>query len=147
MLKTNLLLVWLKRILHVQFRCNGQGESEMFNISGKCSNVAGFEGLRSDSIGNIEYNFLTAQPSSHSGNSKVSSYDSEMALKFDSSAWFGKEALPLLPKIAGRHPVTTLCSWCGNEFYQEAVDIGAQRSSVIMCANCQARFSRNHDFM
>ncbi|XWS25287.1 hypothetical protein CRYUN_Cryun27aG0056300 [Craigia yunnanensis] len=124
-----------------------KGESEMFNISGKCSSVTGFEGLRSDSIGNIEYNFLTAQPSSHSGNSKVSSYDSEMALKFDSSVWLGKEALPLLPKIAGRHQVTTLCSWCGNEFFHEAVDIGAQRSSMVMCAICKARFSRNHDFM
>ncbi|XWS21495.1 hypothetical protein CRYUN_Cryun30bG0059400 [Craigia yunnanensis] len=124
-----------------------KGESEMFNVSGKCSSVAGFEGLRSDGIENMEYNFLSAQPSSHSGNSKVSSYDSEMALKFDSSVWVGKEALPLFPKIADRHQAITLCSWCGNEFYHEAVDIGAQRSSMVMCANCQARFSRNHDFM
>ncbi|XVE60494.1 hypothetical protein DITRI_Ditri05aG0133600 [Diplodiscus trichospermus] len=124
-----------------------KGESEMFNISGRCSSVAGFEGLRSDSIENMEYNFLTVQPSSHSGNSKVSSYDSEMAMKFDSSVWLGKEALPLFPKIAGRHQVTTTCSWCGNEFYHEAVDIGAQRSSMVMCDNCRARFSRNHDFM
>ncbi|XVF36701.1 hypothetical protein REPUB_Repub19eG0080400 [Reevesia pubescens] len=124
-----------------------KGESEMFNVSGKCSSVSGFEGLRSDSIDHMEYNFLTAQPSSRSGNSKVSSYDSEMALKFDSSVWLGKEALPLFPKIAGGHQVTTSCSWCGNEFYNEAVDIGAHRSSMIMCANCRARFSRNHDFM
>ncbi|XWS23900.1 hypothetical protein CRYUN_Cryun28dG0055200 [Craigia yunnanensis] len=124
-----------------------KGGSELFNISGKCSNVSGFEGLRSDSIEHMEYNFLAAQPSSRSGNSKVSSYDSEMALKFDSSVWLGKEALPLLPKIAGRHQVPTLCSWCGNEFYHEAVDIGEQRSSMVMCANCQARFSRDHDFM
>ncbi|XP_022773143.1 uncharacterized protein LOC111315576 isoform X2 [Durio zibethinus] len=124
-----------------------KGESEMFDVSGKCSTVTGFEGLRSDSIENMEYNFLTAQPSSHSGNSKVSSYDSEMELKFDSSVWLEKEALPLFPKIADRHQVTTSCSWCGNEFYHEAVDNGAQRSSMVMCASCQARFSRNHDFM
>ncbi|XVE95290.1 hypothetical protein REPUB_Repub02eG0083500 [Reevesia pubescens] len=124
-----------------------KGENETFNNSGKCSSVSGFEGLRSDSIEHMEYDFLTSQPSSYPGNSKVSSYDSEMALKFDSSVWLGKEALPLLPKIAGRHQVTTLCSWCGIEFYHEAVDIGAQRSSMVMCANCRARFSRNHDFM
>ncbi|XWS14985.1 hypothetical protein CRYUN_Cryun35bG0055600 [Craigia yunnanensis] len=123
-----------------------KGESELLNISGKCSNISGFEGLRSDSIEHMEYNFLTAQPSSRSGNSKVS-YDSEMALKFDSPVWLGKEALPLLPKIAGRHQVPTLCSWCGIEFYHEAVDIGEQRSSMVMCSNCHARFSRNHDFM
>lgn len=89
---------------------------------------------------------MTAQPSSRSGNSKVPSYGSEMALKFD-SVWLGKDALPLLPKIAGRHQVTTLCSWCGNQFYNEAVDIAAQRGSMVMCANCRARVSRNHDFM
>ncbi|XP_022739800.1 uncharacterized protein LOC111291818 isoform X2 [Durio zibethinus] len=82
-------------------------EGEPFNISGKCHSVSGFEGLRSDSIEHVEYNFLTAQPSSHSGDSKVSSFDSEMVLKFDSSDWLGKEALPLLPKVAGRHQVPT----------------------------------------
>lgn len=118
----------------------GQGESEMFNISGKCSSVTSFEGLGSGSIENMEFDFLTAQPSSRSGNS-------EMALKFDSSDWLEKEALPLFPKIAGRHQVPTLCSWCGTEFYHEAVDSGTQRSSMVMCGNCQDIFCRNHDFM
>ncbi|KAG4162432.1 hypothetical protein ERO13_D01G114901v2 [Gossypium hirsutum] len=121
---------------------NSKGQSEMFNISGKCSNESGL----SDNLEHMEYSFMTAQPSSRSGNSKVPSYGSEMALKFD-SVWLGKDALPLLPKIAGRHQVTTLCSWCGNQFYNEAVDIAAQRSTMVMCANCRARFSRNHDFM
>ncbi|XP_017981197.1 PREDICTED: uncharacterized protein LOC18592144 isoform X2 [Theobroma cacao] len=125
-----------------------KGEGEMFNVSGKCSNVSGFKGLRSDSIEHMEYNILTAQTSSRSGDSKVPSYDSEMALTFDSSIWLGKEALPLLPKVDGRHQVTTLCSWCGNEFYHEAVDIEAQRNSMaVMCASCRARFSRNRDFL
>ncbi|GMJ02488.1 hypothetical protein HRI_003917900 [Hibiscus trionum] len=123
-----------------------KGGSEMFNVSGKCSNEPGFGGLRSDNLEHMEYSFMTAQPSSHSVNSKVPSYDSEMALKFDSSVWHGKDVLPLLPKVAGRHQVT-LCPWCGNEFYNQAVDIGAQRSTTVMCANCQARFSRNRDFM
>ncbi|KAA3468147.1 Methyl-CpG-binding domain-containing protein 8 [Gossypium australe] len=119
-----------------------KGQSEMFNISGKCSNESGL----SDNLEHMEYSFMTAQPSSRSGNSKVPSYGSEMALKFD-SVWLGKDALPLLPKIAGRHQVTTLCSWCGNQFYNEAVDIAAQRSTMVMCANCRARFSRDHDFI
>ncbi|GMI64875.1 hypothetical protein HRI_000156800 [Hibiscus trionum] len=125
---------------------NSKGGSEMFNASGKCSNEPGFGGLRSDNLEHMEYSFMTAQPSSRSVNSKVPSYNSEMALKFDSSVWLGKDALPLLPKIAGRHQVT-LCSCCGNELYDEAVGIGAQRSTMVMCANCRARFSRNHDFM
>ncbi|XP_039027195.1 uncharacterized protein LOC120160955 isoform X2 [Hibiscus syriacus] len=123
-----------------------KGGSEMFNISGKCSNESSFGGLRPDNFEHMEYSFMTSQPSSRSVNSKVPSYESEMALKFDSSVWLGKDALPLLPKIAGRHQVT-VCSCCGNELYNEAVDIGAQRSSMVMCANCRARFSRNHDFM
>ncbi|XP_039027194.1 uncharacterized protein LOC120160955 isoform X1 [Hibiscus syriacus] len=125
---------------------NSKGGSEMFNISGKCSNESSFGGLRPDNFEHMEYSFMTSQPSSRSVNSKVPSYESEMALKFDSSVWLGKDALPLLPKIAGRHQVT-VCSCCGNELYNEAVDIGAQRSSMVMCANCRARFSRNHDFM
>ncbi|KAK8705513.1 hypothetical protein V6N13_049114 [Hibiscus sabdariffa] len=82
---------------------NSKGGSEMFNIGGKCSNESGFGGLRSDNLEHMEYSFMTAQSSSRSVNSKVPSYDSEMALKFDSSVWPGKDALPLLPKIAGRH--------------------------------------------
>ncbi|XVF39528.1 hypothetical protein PTKIN_Ptkin01aG0041600 [Pterospermum kingtungense] len=121
-----------------------KGESQPFNNSGKDCSIPGFEGLRSDGREHMEYNFLTAQPSSHSGNSKA--YDSEMALRFDSSVWPGKEALPLFPKIAGGHQVPILCSWCGDEFYHEAVN-GEQRSSMTMCANCRARFSRIHDFM
>ncbi|KAK8649350.1 hypothetical protein V6N13_130080 [Hibiscus sabdariffa] len=111
----------------------------MFNISGKCSNESGFGGLRSDNLEHMEYSFMTAQSSSRSVNSKVPSYDSETALKFDSSVW---------PKIAGsgRHQVT-LCSCCGNELYNEAVSIGAQRITMVMCANYRARLSRNHDFM
>ncbi|KAE8656094.1 APR-like 4 isoform 1 [Hibiscus syriacus] len=47
-----------------------KGESEMFDISGKCSSASAFDGLQSDSIEHMEYNFLTAQSSSCSGNSK-----------------------------------------------------------------------------
>ncbi|OMO94344.1 Zinc finger, C2H2-like protein [Corchorus olitorius] len=92
-----------------------KGESEMYNISGKCGSVSGFEELRTDSIGHMEYDFLTAQPSSRSGGSKVSSNDSEMAVRSDSSIWFGKEALPLLPKVAGRHQIAAENRWKADE--------------------------------
>ncbi|XP_039023340.1 uncharacterized protein LOC120155949 isoform X3 [Hibiscus syriacus] len=148
-----------------------KGESEMFDISGKGSSASAFEGLQSDSIEHMEYNFLTAQSSSCSGNSKGGSEMFNISGKCSNEPGFGglrsdnlehmeysfmtaqlssrsvnsKDVLPLLPKIAGRHQVS-LCPWCGNEFYNEAVDVRAQRSTV-MCANCQARFSRNCDFM
>ncbi|KAK8544552.1 hypothetical protein V6N13_026052 [Hibiscus sabdariffa] len=66
-----------------------KSESEMFDISGKCSSVSGFEGLQSDSIEHMEYNFLTAQPSSGSGNSKGGSEMFHISGKCSNEAGFG----------------------------------------------------------
>lgn len=141
------MLIQLKSLKHNIFNCNGQGESELFNGNEKFNGTSGFQELRSGCIEHMEYNFLTAQTSSNSQDSKVSSYDSQMALGFDSSHWFEKEALPLLPKVAGRNQVTSYCSWCGNEFHSEGFDSEADKGLVVhVCPNCRTRSSTNHNF-
>lgn len=94
------------------------------------------------SMANMEYNFRPSQVSSHSDESKIFSCNAEAAQRFDSSVWMEKEALPLLPKIASRLHVPTICVWCRNEFQQEALESEAQTGSIgFMCAACKAKFS------
>ncbi|PQQ03770.1 uncharacterized protein Pyn_11257 [Prunus yedoensis var. nudiflora] len=48
-----------------------------------------------------------------------------------------------MPNVANR-PETNICVWCGNEFYHEVYEAGAQTGSVgLMCAACQV----NHPFV
>ncbi|KAJ9166578.1 hypothetical protein P3X46_021308 [Hevea brasiliensis] len=115
-----------------------KGETEFFGE--KFCGISGFEGLRSGSMENMEYNFMNP----HSDDSRVFSYDAEIARGLDSSVWLDKEALPLLPKIASRRRVPTLyvCVWCRNEFHYEALESEAQASSLgFTCAACKAKFS------
>lgn len=75
------------------------------------------------------------------------SYDGEMEQGFSSSAWLEKESLPSMPNIANR-PETNICVWCGNEFYHEVYEAGAQTGSVgLMCAVCQAKFSSQFNYL
>lgn len=121
---------------------NEQGGDKCFSANERFDRKSGLDGLRSSRTGNLEHNFLTSQGSSQPEESKVLSYDVEME-DLDSSYWLKKEALPLLPKLAGRHQVRTMCVWCRNEFYLESVNSEMQSGSVgFMCATCNAKYSR-----
>ncbi|XP_021817268.1 uncharacterized protein LOC110759507 isoform X3 [Prunus avium] len=125
----------------------GKGADGALSVNEKFDDISGLEGLKPGKIERLEYNFQTAQASSHSKESKVSSYDGEMEQGFSSSAWLEKESLPSMPNIANR-PETNICVWCGNEFYHEVFEAGAQTGSVgLMCAACQAKFSSQFNYL
>ncbi|KAF3945954.1 hypothetical protein CMV_027723 [Castanea mollissima] len=106
-----------------------KGGDKSFSPNERFDSTLGLEGLGSSSLAHLEYNFLTMQPSPHPEESNVLSYDAEMEQGFDSSNWLKKEALPLLPKLASRHQVRTVCVWCGIEFHIESANSGMQPGS------------------
>lgn len=98
------------------------------------------EKFNTDNIENLKFSSLTAQRNSLSEDSKVLSYDAGMEQGFNSSEWLEKETL--LPKVAGRHLVATLCIWCRNEFHHENVGNATQTGSTgLMCPTCKVKFS------
>lgn len=121
---------------------SSKGGDKIFRANKRFDSKSGLEELRSISTGNLEYNFLTTEESCQQEESKGLSCDAEMEQGFDSSYWLEKEALPLLPQLASRHQVRTVCVWCTKEFYLESVNSGMQSGSVgFMCATCNAKFS------
>ncbi|KAJ4839461.1 hypothetical protein Tsubulata_022963 [Turnera subulata] len=117
-----------------------KAESDLFG--GKLDGLSDFEGLRSSSVENLEYDFLTSHVNSQPHGSKAFPYDAEVSPGFDSSVWLEKEALPLLPKIAKRHRVPTVCVWCRNEFNHEIPESGVQTGLLgFTCESCNAKFS------
>ncbi|KAF9682517.1 hypothetical protein SADUNF_Sadunf05G0117100 [Salix dunnii] len=82
----------------------------------------------------MDYNLLTSQVNSHSGESKVVSFDGLILL-------FGlrREICLFFPKNASRHHVPAVRVWCGREISQGAFESEAQTSSgfYVCRVHCQ----------
>lgn len=119
----------------------------IFGEDEKYDGNTGFDGLRSDRSGPVEYSFM----GTHSLNSLqeepgVIAYNMDIEQGFNSSFWLGKD--DLVPNVAGRNLVAMVCVWCRNEFYQEPNQLGAEAGSIgSMCPTCSGRISGQFSFM
>ncbi|CAN4092462.1 unnamed protein product [Withania somnifera] len=119
----------------------------LFEENEKYDGNTGFDGLRSDTSGPVEYSFM----GTHSLNSLqeepgVIPYNVDIEQGFNSSFWLGKD--DLVPNLAARNLVAMVCVWCRNEFYQEPNQLGAEAGSIgSMCPTCSGRISGQFSFM
>ncbi|KAI3706145.1 hypothetical protein L1987_76403 [Smallanthus sonchifolius] len=59
---------------------------------------------------------------------------------FESNFWMGKNAM--VPNMSGRNVITSVCTWCRNEFHLPAMAIHQQiHAGVGLCPNCSAGIS------
>ncbi|XP_055833827.1 uncharacterized protein LOC129902545 isoform X2 [Solanum dulcamara] len=119
----------------------------LFAENEKYDGNTGFDGLRSDRSGPVEYSFMGTQSSnSLQEEPRVLPYDVDIEQGFDSSFWLGKD--DLMPNLAGRNQVTMVCVWCRNVFCQEPNQLGAEAGSIgAMCPTCSGRISGQFSFM
>ncbi|KAF3632482.1 putative LRR receptor-like serine/threonine-protein kinase-like [Capsicum annuum] len=114
----------------------------LFGENEKYDGNTGFDGLRSDRSGPVEYSFM----GTHSLNSLQEEPQVYIEQGFNSSFWLGKDNV--MPNLAGRNPTTVVCVWCRNEFYQEPDQLGAEAGSIgFMCPTCSGRISGQFSFM
>lgn len=119
----------------------------LFGENEKYDGNTGFDGLRSDRSGPVEYSFMGTQSSnSLQEEPRVLPYDVDIEQGFDSSFWLGKD--DLMPNLAGRNQVTMVCVWCRNVFCQEPNQLGAEAGSIgTICPTCSGRISGQFSFM
>ncbi|KAK9053406.1 hypothetical protein SSX86_030040 [Deinandra increscens subsp. villosa] len=95
----------------------------------------------------VEFRFLTDR-SEHNRNSLQSgsrvfpyTYNTGIEQGFDSTFWMGKNAM--MPNMSGRNLVTSVCTWCRNQFYLPAMAIHQQTQAGVgsLCQNCSAGIS------
>lgn len=97
------------------------------------------DGLRSGRSEPLEFRFLTAGQSEHNphgvqGDSRVFDYNTGMEQAFDSPFWMGKNGMmPNMGMGAARNLVTSVCSWCRNEFHPQT-----QPGIGSLCPACSA---------
>ncbi|XP_024017050.1 uncharacterized protein LOC21386634 isoform X2 [Morus notabilis] len=111
------------------------------NVNERFEGISGFEGLGLGSTKQSQYDFLTAQGTLNSNESKCLSH-AEIKQGFDPSFWLTNESLTLFPKVAAENQTVTICIWCRKEFYHQGVSSETKSGSVgLMCATCQGKFS------
>ncbi|XP_009613130.1 uncharacterized protein [Nicotiana tomentosiformis] len=119
----------------------------LFGENEKYDGNTGFDGLRSDRTGPVEYSFMSTQSlNSLQEEPRALPYDVDIEQGFNSSFWLGKD--DLMPNLAGRNQVMLVCVWCRNEFYQEPNQLGAEAGSIgSMCPTCSGRISGQFSFL
>lgn len=124
----------------------GQVQS-LFGENEKYDGNTGFDGLRSDRTGPVEYSFMSTQSlNSLQEEPRALPYDVDIEQGFNTSFWLGKD--DVMPNLAGRNQVMLVCVWCRNEFYQEPNQLGAEAGSIgSMCPTCSGRISGQFSFL
>ncbi|KAD3338670.1 hypothetical protein E3N88_34191 [Mikania micrantha] len=96
----------------------------------------------------VEFRFLTDR-SEHNPNALQSdprvvfpyTYNTGIEQGFDSAFWMGKN--PMMTNMSGRNVVTSVCTWCRNQFYLPAMAIHQQTQAGVssLCPSCSAGIS------
>lgn len=117
----------------------GEGLFKLNQNIQKYDRSGSFEGLRAERSEPVEYSFMGTQSlSCGQQDSKVFSYGVDMGEGFNSPFWLGKDT-GVAPNLSGRNMVPTVCIWCSNAFYQDAIQSGTHAAAGSMCPTCSAR--------
>ncbi|KAF8406024.1 hypothetical protein HHK36_008104 [Tetracentron sinense] len=118
-----------------------KGDDEFYGTSQKFDNISGFEELSFVDIEAPKFGFVTGKDLSSLPEESIDLvYEAELEQGFDSSISFEWETV--LPKMASRHQLTTVCVWCRIEFHHEPVNSEILSDSAgFMCPACRAKIS------
>ncbi|XP_027338094.1 uncharacterized protein LOC113852032 [Abrus precatorius] len=105
-------------------------------------NVKGFQQLRLNEIGTVEYDFAKAQDSPILPDVPTELTNSTMMEGTYASPVRFEPQEVMLNMDHGRNQLTTVCVWCGIEFNHDAVNSEIQPDSVgFMCPACKEKIS------